>query len=184
MSCMADIVADSPDPSCSVLLPKIGIQESQALGIDPSPARARVARARGFAKGRSGNPRGRPRGIRNPQRRVPDLIARPLSAQALSDLLDRKPHLLRPLAVQLLPPPLKPIDPADRLGIDLPSLRTVEDLRQLLAKVLAGIAGGEITPAEGLRLARRARTRLRAVRRLARFERRLARRTAHVPHTA
>ena len=115
---------------------------------------------------------------------MPDLIARPLSAQALSDLLDRKPHLLRPLAVQLLPPPLKPIDPADRLGIDLSSLRTVEDFRQLLAKVLAAIAGGQITPAEGLRLARRARTRLRAVRRLARFERRLARPTAPVPHTA
>ena len=33
-------------------------------------------------------------------RRVPDLVARPLSTQALSDLLDRKPHLLRPLAKQ------------------------------------------------------------------------------------
>ena len=184
MSPIPDIVADSPALTCLHLNSKSRIQESQPLGIDPSPARARVARARGFAKGRSGNPSGRPRGIRNPRRRVPDLIARPLSAQALSDLLDRKPHLLRPLAVQLLPPPLKPIDPADRLGIDLSSLRTVEDFRQLLAKVLAAIAGGQITPAEGLRLARRARTRLRAVRRLARFERRLARRAAPVPHTA
>jgi hypothetical protein len=136
---------------------------------------ARAMRARGFAKGGSGNPRGRPRGIRNPRRRVPDLIARPLSTQALSKLLDRKPHLLRPLAVQLLPPPLKPIDPADRLGVDLSSLRTAEDLRELLPKVLAAIAHGEITPAEGARLARRARTRLRAIRRLARFQRRLAR---------
>jgi hypothetical protein len=75
--------------------------------------------------------------------------------------------------MQLLPPPLKPIDPAERLGIDLSSLHTAEDLRQLLSKVLAAIAHGEITPAEGARLARRARTRLRAIRRLARFERRL-----------
>ena len=104
-------------------------------------------------------------------------MARPLSAQALSNLLDRKPHLLRPLAAQLLPPPLTPIDPADRLGIDLSSLRTVEDLQQLLSKVLGAIAHGEITPGEGARLARRARTRLRAIRRLARFERRLARQT-------
>jgi hypothetical protein len=109
---------------------------------------------------------------------VAHLGARPLSAQALSKLLDRKPHLLRPLAVQLLPPPLAPIDPAKRLGIDLSSLRTVEDLRQLLPKVLAAIAHGEITPAEGARIARRARTRLRSIRRLARFERRLA---CHVP---
>jgi len=81
---------------------------------------------------------------------------------------------LRPLAVQLLPPPLKPIDPADRLGIDLSLLHTAEDLRELLPKVLAAIARGEITPAEGARLARRARTRWRAIRRLARFQRRLA----------
>jgi hypothetical protein len=172
---MPDVVADSPDLTCSHLNSKSKIQKSQSLGVDPSSPHARDARVRGFAKGSSGNPRGRPRGIRNPRRRVPDLIARPLSAQALSDLLDRKPHLLGLLAVQLLPPPLKPIDPADRLGIDLSSLRTAEDLRELLPKVLAAIARGEITPAEGARLARRARTRLRAIRRLARFQRRLAR---------
>ena len=170
---MPDIVADLPDPTCSHLNFETGIQLSQPLGIDPSSPRAH-ARERGFAKGSSGNPRGRPRGIRNPRRRVPDLIARPLSADALSNLLDRKPHLLRPLAMQLLPPPLKPIDPAERLGIDLSSLHTAEDLRLLPSKVLAAIAHGEITPAEGARLARRARIRLRAIRRLARFERRLA----------
>lgn len=180
---MPDIVADSSGQSSPLLLSKTGNQESQSLGPDPFSPRAREARGR-FAKGSSGNPSGRPRGIRNPRRRVPDLIARPLCTPALSKLLDRKPHLLRPLAVQLLPPPLKPIDPAERLGIDLASLHTAEDLRQLLPKVLAAIAGGEITPAEGLRLARRARTRWRAIRRLARFERRLARRTAAVPHAA
>jgi hypothetical protein len=169
---MPDIVADLPDPTCSHLNPESGIQLSQPLGTDPSSPRAR-ARARGFAKGTSGNPSGRPRGIRNPSRRVPDLVARPLSAQALSDLLERKPHLLRALTAQLLPPPLKPIDPAERLGIDLASLRTVEDFRQLLPTVLAAIARGGITSGEGMRLARRVRTRLRAIRRLARFERRL-----------
>jgi hypothetical protein len=133
---MPDIVADLLDPTCSHLLSESGMQESQPLGVDPSSPRARDVRARGFAKGRSGNPRGRPRGIRNPRRRVPDLVARPLSAQALSDLLDRKPHLLRPLAVQLLPP-FAPIDPGERLGIDLSSIHTAEDLRQLLPKVLA-----------------------------------------------
>jgi len=118
---MPEIAADSPDPSCSLLLSVDRIQESQSLGTDLSSPRAREARGR-FVKGTSGNPHGRPRGIRNPRRRVPDLIARPLSAQALSDLLDRKPHLLRPLAMQLLPRPLKSIDPAERLGIDLSSL--------------------------------------------------------------
>jgi hypothetical protein len=60
-------------------------------------------------------------------------------------------------------------DPAERLGIDLSLLRTNEDIRQLLPTVLAAIARGEIVPAEGARIARRMRARLRAIRRLARF---------------
>ena len=170
---MSEIVADLHDPSCCYLMPRPGIVESQLVGPDPSQPRARDARGR-FAKGSSGNPRGRPRGIPNPKRRVPDLVARPLSAQALSALIDRKPHLLRPLAAQLLPPRLAAIDPAERLGIDLSSLRTVEHFRQVPPAVLAAVGRGEIAPAEAARIASRVRARLRAVRRLARLERRLA----------
>jgi protein SCO1/2 len=39
---MPDILADPPDPSCSLLLFKDGIQESQLLGPDPLPPRARA----------------------------------------------------------------------------------------------------------------------------------------------
>jgi hypothetical protein len=60
-------------------------------------------------------------------------------------------------------------DPAERLGIDLTSLRTVEDLRHGLSTVLAAVSRGEIAPAEAARIARRGRARLRAVRRLARL---------------
>jgi Family of unknown function (DUF5681) len=175
---MPQMVADPRLPSCSSLLSRSGSEESQQLDPDPSVPRARDARGR-FAKGSSGNPRGRPRGIRNPKRRVPNLVARPLSPQALSDLLDRKPHLLRPLVEQLWPPPLAIIDPAQRLGIDL-SLRTAEDCCRVLPIVLAGIARGEITPAEGASLARRVRIRLRAIRRHARFERHLRYQTGPV----
>src|ERR1700738_2838818 len=107
---MQEIVSDPPLPSCYHLSSGPGIREYQQLGSDPLLPRVRDARA-GFVKGSSGSPRGRPRGIPNPKRRVPDLAARPLSAQALSDLIDRKPQLLRPLAAQLLPP-LAPFDPA------------------------------------------------------------------------
>jgi hypothetical protein len=170
---MSEIVADPSAQPCSLLFSEPGIERPQSLGPDLFFSRGRDARGR-FATGSSGNPRGRPRGIRNPRRRVPDLAARPPSAPALSDLIDRKPHLLRPLAAQLLPPPLAPIDPAERLGIDLSSLRAVEDFRQALAPVLAAVARGEITPAEAAHIARRVRGRLRAVRRLARLEHRLA----------
>ncbi len=132
-------------------------------------AHARDARGR-FAKGSSGNPRGRPRGIANPRRRVPDLRARPLSPEALSDLLDRKPDLLRPLAAQLLPPPLAAIDPAERLGIDMASIQTAEDFRDALSAAWGGISRGQISPAEGKCLARRVRSRQRILRRLARLQ--------------
>jgi hypothetical protein len=132
---MPEIVADPPDPSCYHQFPGSRIQEFQLLGPDPFSPRGRDPRGR-LAKGNSGNPCGRPRGIRNPRRRVPDLAARRPSAQALSDLLDCKPRLLRPLAAQVFPPPLAAIDPAERLGIDLVSLRTAEDVEEALAAVL------------------------------------------------
>jgi hypothetical protein len=164
---MLQNITDPPAPPYSLLLSESEIQESQSLGPDPTLPRARDARGR-FAKGSSGNPRGRPPGIRNPKRRIPDLAAHPLSARALADLLDRKPHLLRPLAAQLLPPPRTAIDPAKRLGIDLSSMRTAEDCRWVMPTVLAAIARGEITPAEGADIARRVRRWLRWVRKLAR----------------
>jgi hypothetical protein len=105
------------DPSCNLLFSSPGIEQSQSLDPDPFSPPARDAGGR-FATGSSGNPRGRPRGIANPKRRVPDLVARPLSAQALSNLLDRKPYLLSPLAAQLMSP-LAAIDPAVQLGIRL-----------------------------------------------------------------
>src|SRR5580704_2415760 len=153
---MSEIVADPLLPSCHPLLSKSGIEEYQSLGPDPFLPRARDTRGR-FAKGSSGNPRGRPPGIRNPRRRVPDLVARPLSPQALTDLLERKPDLLRPLAAQVLLPPLASVDPAERLGIDLSALRTVEDFRQVLATVMTAVARGQIAPAEAARVARRVR---------------------------
>jgi hypothetical protein len=130
------------------------------------PSRARDARGR-FATGHSGNPRGRPAGIPNPKRRVPDLLARPLSPEVLSGLIDRKPWLLRPLAAQLLPPPLQAVDPAVRLGINLASVRTAHDLLRVVRTVWAAISRGEIAPAEGARIARRLRGRLRQLARRA-----------------
>jgi hypothetical protein len=85
---MPEIVDDPLSLCCWPLLSEPGIEESQPLGPDRFLPRALEARGR-FAKGSWGNPRGRPPGIRNPKRRVPDLFARPLSPQALANLIDR-----------------------------------------------------------------------------------------------
>ncbi|HYZ40235.1 MAG TPA: hypothetical protein VE687_06365, partial [Stellaceae bacterium] len=66
------------------------------------------------------------------------------------------------LAAQLLPPPLGAIDPAERLGIDLASVRTAEDCRKVLATVLTAVGRGQIAPAEGACIGRRVDERLRA----------------------
>jgi hypothetical protein len=104
---MPEVVADPPDHSCYHLFSGSRIEEFQLLGPDRFSPRARDARGR-FAKGSSGNAGGRPRGIPNPKRRVPDLAARPLNAGVLSNLIERRPYLLGPLAAQILPPPLPP----------------------------------------------------------------------------
>jgi hypothetical protein len=162
---------------CSFAVSEPGTEPFQQLAPDPFAPRARDARGR-FAQGQSGNPRGRPPGIRNPTRRLPDLLARPLGRDALSRLIDRKPHLLRPLAARLLPPPLAALDPADRLGIDLSSIRSATQIEGAMRAVIAALAQGTLSTAEAAGIARRARTRLRALRRLARLQQRAAPRAA------
>jgi len=92
---MPEIVADPPVASCYRLYSGEAIEESQQLAPDLFRPRARDARER-FAKGSSGNLRGRPRGIPNPRRRVPDLPARPAERAGAADLLDRKPSAAAP----------------------------------------------------------------------------------------
>jgi hypothetical protein len=129
---------NSADPPlrCSFAASGAGTEESQPLGPDlllpRAPAHARGPRGR-FAKGHSGNPRGRPPGIPNPRRRVIDLRARPPAPGVLSKLVERKPWLLRPILAQLLPP-ARAVDPAERLGI---SIRLLHD-----SGISAGVADG------------------------------------------
>jgi hypothetical protein len=159
-------------PSCYPPVFETGIEQTQSLGPDLFLSRARDARGR-FAPGHSGNPRGRPRGIPNPKRRLLDFVNRPPRPGAVEALVRRRPYLLRRFAQQLLPPPRGPLDPAERLGIDLAAYHTPDELRLLLGKLCAAISRGELAPAEALQIARRMRRRLRAERRLKRLARRL-----------
>jgi hypothetical protein len=165
--------AHLPITPCDGLLSGGGIEQNQSLDPDRFLPRAREGDGR-FAKGHSGNPGGRPPGIPNPRRRMTDFSVRPPSGPALAQLLDRKPHLLQPLAGQLLPPAAAASDPADRLGIELVAVRSSEQARHALSRAMEAVSRGEIAIAEAAQIARRVGSRLRALRRLARLQRRLA----------
>ena len=174
-------IAHPPPLRCSSLHSGTGIEESQPLGPDLFPPRVRAgARPRErdqrghFAKGHSGNPAGRPRGIPNPQPRVLTLQAYRRNPQAAAALLDRKPRLLRPLLAPLLPP-ARPRDPAEHLGISVGLLHNAADFQRAMQRVCSAVAAGEIGIGEAGRIARQVRTQMRGLRRLARIQRHLLR---------
>jgi hypothetical protein len=117
-----------------------------------------------FAKGHSGNPRGRPPGIPNPNRRLLDFVNCPPKPGVIGRLIDRKPYLLRRFAQQVLPYRHAPLDPLERVGIDRSAVRAPSEIDQLVIRSWAAMAGGEITPAEMLVIIRRLGRQLRRMR--------------------
>jgi hypothetical protein len=177
---MPKIIADLPASACFSLHFESGIEQNQSLAPDLLRFAARHQagdetrdddtrdRAGRFAKGHSGNPRGRPRGIPNPKRRRVTLRAWRENPEACKALFKRQPWLLRRLLREFLPP-VSAQDPAERIGLRLSSIRTRAQVQRAIRRVWSALSHGEIGTAEAARIARRIDARLRAAQRRGRL---------------
>ena len=107
---------------------------------------------KGFTKGVSGNPAGRPLGARNRATLAVEALlegeAEALTRKAIERALEGDGPALR-LCLDRLAPPRR-----DRpVSFPLPPLKEAADARDAFAAVVRAIAGGELTPSEGGTLA-------------------------------
>jgi hypothetical protein len=111
--------------------------------ISPRLARAGAETLRQRKLGQPARP-----ATRHPQSEAPGARSRGTAARRAGAVKATRPQASS-VAVSrhaAIAAPLTAIDPAERLGIDLSSLRTVEDFRQVLPKVLTAIARGGCVP--------------------------------------
>jgi uncharacterized protein DUF5681 len=100
-----------------------------------------------FAKGESGNPRGRPRGSRNKA----SLLAEAMLAGDAEALMRKAIELAKGgdgVALRLCLERLLPIKRERVITIDLLPINSAADAKEAMAAIIAGVAGGELSPSE------------------------------------
>lgn len=126
---------------------------------------------RPFPKGRSGNPAGRPPGIRN----RPAQVGHALLSRHLKDLAEKaveKALAGDPAALRLCLERLIPRARERAVRLPLPPVQGAADIAPMMAAITATLARGEITPSEAGELGRLAEAFVRALD-TCEFERRL-----------
>jgi len=128
-------------------------------------------RGRPFAKGRSGNPAGRPRGSRNRKtlaaRELLDGESGALTAKAIEMAMSGDAGTMRLFLERIVAPRRDP-----EVRFDLPPIRDAGDIAGTMAAVMRALARGDITPAEAGEIGRLVETFMRAIE-CTDFERRL-----------
>jgi len=121
----------------------------------PEQRAAVVARGRGFgrpfASGHSGNPLGRPPGVRNKATQ----LAQSLLDERTAEIADRAIALAvegDPVALKLCFDRILPRRRDHAIAIDLPTVDSVASCTEAITKVIASAADGEVTLHEAQRL--------------------------------
>lgn len=135
------------------------------------PKARKLARGRPFARGRSGNPGGRPPGARNRKTLAAAILldgeAETLTRKAVELALAGDPTAMRLCFERILPPCRE-----RAVNFALPPIESAADIAPAMKAVAAALADGVITPGEAEGIARMVDTFVRAIE-TSDFERRL-----------
>ena len=106
-----------------------------------------------FTKGCSGNPSGRPRGIRNKSAKLIEaLLAGDAEAVSVSVIDAAKNGDMT--AARLVLDRLLPVRRDSPINIPLPQIKTAQDVAAAMAAILKSVGSGELTPDEGQQLSK------------------------------
>lgn len=115
-------------------------------------AAKRKPRGRPFPKGRSGNPKGKPKGTRHQATQIAEALMAG-DIEAIVDRVVRKAKRGDLAASKLVLDRVAPVRKGSTVEIALPDVKTSSDIVAAMAALMAAVVGGKISPEEAQSMA-------------------------------